>query len=95
MDSLGGTRAMPVYYRTPIPQQSTARVTLGLVVSALVSAMSFALAVFVLIAGQAANLALLFAVVAMLFCFGALWLCPCFIAYQELRRRLSRVEQQR
>lgn len=80
-------------YHTPIQQQSTGHVTAGLVLSALVSAMSVALAVFVLIAGQAANRALLLAVVAVLFCFGALWLCPCFIAYKELRRRRSGVEQ--
>ena len=86
---------MPVYYRTPILEQSTARVLAGLVVGALVSTTSFALAVFVLIAGQAANRSLLLAVVAVLVCFGAAWLCPCCIAYKELRRRRGGVGQDR
>ena len=84
---------MPVYYRTPLPEQSTARVTTGLLLGALVSAIAFGLAVFVLIAGQAANSALLLAVVAALCSFGFVWLCPCFIAYKELRRRRSGREQ--
>jgi hypothetical protein len=86
---------MPVYYQTPIPEQSTARVMAGLVLGVLVSTIFLALAVFVLIAGQAANRSLLLGVVAVLLCFGAAWLCPCYIAYKELRRRRSGVGQDR
>jgi hypothetical protein len=78
---------MPVHQRTPIEQQSTASVVVGLLISVLASMMSFALAIFVLFTAQAVHRNSLLAVVGVICCFGLVWLCPAFIAYKELRRR--------